>query len=266
MNVYLLYKDSESVPKDVSMNRNEIVQDLNLDIIFKTMSRGDKFIYKTVRAVMTNPLTDMRTVLYRQGILTDCVKRFDEFNKVYEMTAQTIEIVERFTEGAKKSNSSNLSNAANVIYSLELLGILVDCLEKLKLFIDTFEMNFDSYGMKNFYDRLINDYNYEFVQKIKNSIEEMNFLTEGGEITFSATVGQGLKAKDMYVNSLVKDEFTKRRAKAMVAQLFNRLFKRNVIMLDTSELDKDARDLEAAGLAHIMKLYQSFIKELTSFF
>jgi DNA mismatch repair ATPase MutS len=266
MNVHLLYKDSESGPKDVSMNRNELVQDLNLDIIFKTMSRGDKFIYKTARAVMTNPLTDKRTVLYRQGIITDCVKRFDDFNKMYEMTTETIEIVERFKEGAKKSNSSNLSNAANVLYSLELLGILVDSLEKLKLFIDTIESNFNSHGMRSFYDRLISDYSYEFVQKIKNSIEEMNFLTGGGEITFSATVGQGLKTKDIVVNSLVKEEFVRRKGKGVVAQLFYRLFKRNVIMLDASDLDKDARDLEAAGLAHIMKLYQSFIKELTSFF
>jgi DNA mismatch repair ATPase MutS len=38
------------------------------------------------------------------------------------------------------------------------------------------------------------------------------------------------------------------------------------VRFDTTKLGQEVRDMEAAGLAHVMKMYQNFIKELTSFF
>lgn len=137
---------------------------------------------------------------------------------------------------------------------------------KVKLFLDKAEVNFTSPGMRAFYDRLISDYSYEFVEKIKASINEMNFLTTGGEITFSAVVGQGLKSTDIIVNHLTREEFKKRKTNGLATILYYKLIKRNVILLDESQLAHEVREMEAAGLAHIMKLYQNFIKELSSFF
>jgi DNA mismatch repair ATPase MutS len=266
MNVWLLYRNSEFGTNGAGTNKNEIIQDLNLDIIFKSMARNDKYIYKIVRSVMTNCLTDKMTVLYRQEILSDCIKNYEKFNEIYELSSQTIEATEKFTDYIKKANVSMVSNAVNVLHSLELLGILVDHLEKLKLYIDTVEASFSSRGFRDFYDRLISDYSYEFVEKIKASLQEMNFLTEGGEISFSASVGQGLKSKDIIINHLVKEEFKKHKKIGLTTLVFHKIFRKNVILLDDSKLAQDARDMEAAGLAHIMKLYQGFIRELTSFF
>lgn len=266
MNVWLLYEKSELSSDCAVMNRNEMVQDLNLDIIFKTMARNDKFIYKTVKSVMTNALIHKKEILYRQGILTDCIKNFEDFNSIYEIAVQTIEETEKYTESKKKDYLGKMSNAVSVLHSLELLGILVNNLEKLKLYIDKVEEKFESQGMRAFYDRLISDYNYEFVEKIKASIQDMNFLTEGGEITFSASIGQGLKATDIIVNHLEKEEYKKRKRKGVATIMFYKLFKKNVILLEDSKLMQEAHEMEAAGLAHIMKMYQNFIRELTAFF
>jgi DNA mismatch repair ATPase MutS len=266
MNVWLLYENSEHGSNNAEMNKNEVIKDLNLDIIFKFMARNDKYIYKTVRSVMTDCLTNKGTVLYRQAILADCLKNYEDFNQFYEMTASTMDKTEQFLESVKKVNQTRVSNSVSVLHSLELLGILVENLEKVKLFLDKAEVNFTSPGMRAFYDRLISDYSYEFVEKIKSSINEMNFLTTGGEITFSATVGQGLKAKDIIVNHLTKEEFKKRKTNGLATILFYKLIKRNVILLDESQLAHEVREMEAAGLAHVMKMYQNFIKELSSFF
>lgn len=266
MKVRLLYENSEFGPDHVDMNKNDLIKDLNMDIIFKFMARNDKYIYKTVRTVMTDCLTSQATVLYRQAILTDCIKDYDSFNQIYEMTCKTMEQTEQFMESIKRATSAKISNSISVLHSLELLGILVENLEKVKQFIDTVEVNWTSPGMRAFYDRLINDYSCEFVEKIKSSISEMNFLTEGGEITFSAAVGQGLKCKDIIVNHISKEEFKKRKPNGVAAILFYKLLKRNVILLDNSQMSHDVREMESAGLAHVMKMYQNFIKELTSFF
>ncbi len=266
MKVWLLYESSEYGQNKAEMNKNEVIKDLNLDIIFKFMARNDKYIYKTVRSVMTDCLTTKGTVLYRQAILTDCLKNLEDFNQLYEMASTTMEKTEQFMESVKKVNPSRISNSVSVLHSLELLGILVENLEKVKLYLDKAEMNFTSPGMRAFYDRLISDYSYEFVAKIKSSINEMNFLTTGGEITFSATVGQGLKSKDIIVNHLTREEFKKRKSNGIATILFYKLIKRNVILLENSQLAHEVREMEAAGLAHVMKMYQNFIKELSSFF
>ena len=266
MNVWLLYENSEYGKKPCAINRNEVIKDLNLDIIFKFMSRNDKYIYRVSRSVMTEGITNQSTVQYRQAILSDCIKYYEDFLEIYNITSGAMEETEQFLESIRKANVTKLSGTVSVLHSLELLGILVNHLEKLKGFMDGVSSSFTSPGMRAFYDRLISDYNVEFVEKIKNSIGEMNFLTTGGEITFSGIIGQGLKAKDIIVNHLTKEEFKKRKSKGIATILYYRFLKKNVILLDDSKLSHEVREMEAAGLAHVMKMYQNFIKELTSFF
>jgi len=266
MNVWLLYRDSEYGNTAASMNKNEIIQDLNLDVIFKTMARNDKYIYNTVRTVIMNSLTDIETIQYRQAIIEDCIHNFNDFTGLYEMVSEAIEETNKYTEATKKASSVPVSNAMSVLNSLELLGILVKHLENLKSYCDKMDHNFQSPGRKAFYDRLVKDINVRFVQKIKDSITKMNFLTEGGEITFSASLGQGLKFDNIIVNYLVKEGYKKRKTMGVVEMIIHKIFSRNMVILDDTNLARDAREMEAAGLAHILKMYQKFIKELSSFF
>lgn len=267
MNVWLLYKDSEFGLNNGSLYKNEIVQDLNLDVIFKAMAKNDKYMYKTVKAVMLHGLVDAKTVLYRQNIMEDCNNNYEIFCELYLKASQTIEETERFLESTKKANVTNISNSVSVLNSLNLLGILVNHMDELKEYLNEVENKFTSTGMKCFCDRFFMEYNVDFGEKIKNSIEGMNFLTEGGQITFSASVGHGLKFNDIIVNSLSKDEY-KRKSPSLdfCKKIFFKLFKRNVIVLDNSEVAHNARELESAGLVHILKMYQNFIKELMAFF
>lgn len=266
MNVWLLYEDSEFNKHDVRMNKNDVIKDLNLDIIFKFMARSDSFIYKTARSVITGCLNDRRTILYRQALLADCISNYESFLEMYGIASDAIGETELFLESTRKASSARISNSVNVLHSLELLGILVRNLEKLKEYADQVEMNFTSPGMRAFYDRLIRDYNYEFVGRIKTSIDEMSFLTEGGEITFSAVIGKGLKIGDIIVNSLAKEEFKKNKPRSVMSILYYKLFRKNVLLLEDDSIKHDAREMESAGLVHVLKMYQNFIRELTSFF
>lgn len=266
MKAWLLFQDSESGKSSCILNRNEVIQDLNLDIIFKTMARSDKYIYKTVSSVMTNSPDDAETIRYRQSIMNDFIQNYDSLYELYNLSAKAIEETEQFTEVLKKAAPVKVSQAVSVLNSLKYLGILVNNLEEFKLYLDTIKDKFTSPGLCSFYERLVNDYNDEFVEKIKTSVQNMNFLTEGGEITFSASVGHGLKYNNLIVNHLVKEEVKKRKPTSIVSLMYYKLFRRNTVLLNDSDLIRDARDMEAAGLAHIMKIYQNFIRELSSFF
>lgn len=266
MKVCLLYKDSESGKNSCRMNRNEVIQDLNLDIIFKTMARSDKFIYQTVRSVMTNCPVDADTISYRQDIIKDFIQNYEGLHELYQLSIHAIEETEQFREILKKAATVRVSNAVSVLNSLQVLGILVKNLEEVKKYIDTIHDKFTSSGLCSFYDRLVNDYSDEFVDKIKASVNDMNFLTEGGEITFSASIGQGLKYQNLIVNHLVKENVKNNKPKGIVKLMYYKMFKRNTVILTDTDLIRDAREMEAAGLAHIMKMYQNFIRDLNSFF
>lgn len=264
MNVWLLYRDSESGLKGCKLNKNDVIKDLNLDIIFKFMAREDKFIYNTVRSVITGCPTDRSTILYRQEILTDFINHYVSLNEIYELSAKAIKESEKFIQDAREY--SKASNTSNVLNSLKLLGILVNHLEIIKKHFDLIEGEFEAAGLRAFYDRLLNNYNVEFVEKIKTSIKDMNFLAEGGNISFSADFGQGLKCDHIIVNNLKRDENPRRKPKSTIGLLYYKLFRRNVVIMNDSKLLQEAGEMEAAGLGHIMEMYQNFIKELSSFF
>jgi hypothetical protein len=53
MKPYLLYEqNNENIGKKIS-NENELVQDLNLHIIFKAMAHDNDFLYRTVKSIVS---------------------------------------------------------------------------------------------------------------------------------------------------------------------------------------------------------------------
>ena len=265
MNVRLLYMDKNTEQANAEINRSEIFQDLNLDIILKFMARSDDFIYRTVKNVMTSPLVDKELILYRQEIIADCVKNHDNITQLYELTTEVIKEIAQYKEGAKRVNSSNLTNHAMAQNTLQQLILLVIGFEKIKKFLDSIYSSFQSRGLIAFYEQLREDYNEDFVKEIKTSIANLYFASAGGEVTISSSVGNGLKFDNIVINHLGVDELKKRKIVGKISLLVNKFICKKVIMLENSKIYEDARELESEGMAHIAKLYTGFIQELISF-
>ena len=266
MNVSLLFMDNEAELRNATVNRSEISADLNLDIILKFMARSDDFIYRTVRTVMTTPVTDKELILYRQEIIADFVKNHDSMLQLYELAARIIAENENHKEATKRVNSSNLSSYAAAQNILGQLSILVNGFEQTKKYLDSIHYNFQSRGMVSFYEKLCEDYSDDFVREIKESIKNLKHLSHGGEITLSSSVGNGFKMGNIVINHLGVDPNKKRKLAGKVSLLINRFVHRKVIMLENSKIYEDARELEAEVMAHIARLYSGFIQELSIFF
>ena len=71
MEPYLLYRDSSTDGKKSYAFTRDIVKDLNLDILFKTMGKTDDLIREKARRVMLIPLTTPEEIVYRQEIVRD---------------------------------------------------------------------------------------------------------------------------------------------------------------------------------------------------
>lgn len=266
MNVRLLYSDREDRLADVGINKREISADLNMDIILKFMARNDNYIYKTAKAVMTSPLADKELILYRQEIIADCVKNHDSITELYELISGIIEENERYKEATRRVNSSNLSGYAEARNTLGHLSILVNGLEKVKKYLDSVYINFQSRGLISFYEQLCKDYSDEFAEAIKESISNLNLLTEGGEITISSLMGNGFKMDNIVINHLGADPNKKRKVFGKLSLMANRFVHKKVIMLENSKIYDEARLLESEGMAHVTRLYTGFIRELSAFF
>lgn len=265
MNVRLLYMDKNADQANAAINRSEIFQDLNLDIILKFMARNDDYIYRTARNVMTNPVVDKELIIYRQEIIADCVRNHDNITQLYELTAGVIAEIERYKEGAKRVNSSNLTNHAMAQNTLQQLILLVIGFEKIKKYLDSIYVSFQSRGLTSFYEQLCENYSEDFVKEIKTSIANLYFASAGGEVTISSSVGNGLKFDNIVINNLGVDAMKKRKIVGKINLMINKFVHKKVIMLENSKIYEDARELESEGMANIAKLYTGFIQELISF-
>ena len=71
MDSFLLYCDSSIGGKKSYPFPKDIIKDFNLDVLFKTMARGDELLLTAAKKVMMIPLQTPEEIGYRQKIIED---------------------------------------------------------------------------------------------------------------------------------------------------------------------------------------------------
>jgi len=72
-------------------NEKALTQDLGLDILFNAMAAGDELLFDVARVAVLSSLTDADTILYRQHILSDCLKNASIVRDIYQIAIDAIE-------------------------------------------------------------------------------------------------------------------------------------------------------------------------------
>jgi len=77
MKAFLMYKDQDfDLQRKLPSNEQALTQDLELNTLFNAMALGDKFLFEVAKkAVLSGFNSDLDTILYRQNILKDCLKK-----------------------------------------------------------------------------------------------------------------------------------------------------------------------------------------------
>jgi hypothetical protein len=125
MKAFLMYRDRDfDLQKELPLNSAELVRDLEMDTLFQAMSDGDAFLLEVARKALLLSLKQPKDILYRQQMLTDCLRRSDIVREMYIIAVEAIErekrvwgsIYGRYPEGlVSRSVEVRISNAPDFV-------------------------------------------------------------------------------------------------------------------------------------------------------
>ncbi len=211
MKVFLMFKDMDfDMDKPPCELCEDLVNDLELDVIFKTMSQGDEFLYKVSKKALTESLNDTETILYRQDILKDCIKNEDVVKKLYDIAVESLEFEKKaYFWFFNKYPESVLHS------SVRLMEMFTQTLKKLKDIATEYKNSFSSEGFSRFFSMVESELNEDYFTLIKKHLKNLEF-NDG--MLISAQLGKGNKGANYILRrpldenrSFVEKIFSKRK-------------------------------------------------------
>lgn len=190
MKALLMYPDRDFDPGLAPpWNEAALSQDLGLRAVVQAMSAGDPFLADIAhRAFMAGPGNDAATILHRQGVLQDCLRRPAAVRQLYELSVQAIEKKRRSWFGVFSSYAPGvLSSAA------DLMRIFVGMLREMKRVAARNAEGFRSDGFKALLATWEHDLDEEYLARIEAHLAELRF--RGGAL-LSARLGESNEGED----------------------------------------------------------------------
>jgi MutS domain V len=152
-------------------HQRALMQDLALDTLLHAMAGDDEFLLEVAREALLSGLrNDVETVLYRQAVLTDCLKHPAVVRQVYALTIEAIEQTRRRWWSLSGSYSSTL-----LYDGLETLEVLSGMLRKLKDLAEEQAGRFQSSAFTALFAMLKNELDDEYLASIENHLTELKF-------------------------------------------------------------------------------------------
>ena len=197
MKVRLLYPDREWNSGEKYYDHKNVINDLGLDILFRTAAReqveqdgtvqtildSDKYIENAMMNIMMVPLKTENEMVYRQDILKDCVKNPDFISELYAFATETSLMWERL--GKHQNEKTNDRNAAYMLVSdIYLLRMFVERLDILIELISNYKGAFCSAGINNFIANIREKYSPKIRENVKTVLDDISFYVDGNEDGF----------------------------------------------------------------------------------
>lgn len=150
MRVHLMFPDMDfHVDENKKCGNKEVFSDLGIDDIIEAMSGEDKLMRSVCSTALSEPLTDIDVIKYRQDVLKDCLRYPDIIRKIYDISINAEE--KRYSSVFILSSgflSATLSGAA------DLLKLYMESLETLRNIADENIGRFSSEGFRNFFSEI----------------------------------------------------------------------------------------------------------------
>lgn len=216
MKSFLLYKDRELPAAEGYLDKDTIIQDLNLKVIFQAASRpvwkqGDSlkqaeqedfFIYNTVKRIMLIPLENSEQVQYRHRILKELVAKPDFARKLYQIGQSAGKALSKNRDRGKEGRGRAAAGSGELLSRFDLLKKLLAEFDQLKELLNGEELSEKS-GLAVLKERINEEYSPDFREGIFKILADMEFFTEGGNVVFSMGLGVGLKEDKICLRKVV---------------------------------------------------------------
>lgn len=262
MKAFLMYADRDFDPqKTLLPDSEELIQDLELETLFRAMASGDEFLYGVAKSAVLDSLHEPESIEYRQNILRDCM---GEPALLLEMYAIAVEAVER--EKKVWGWMSARYPEGTLHRSIEVLGIFVALLKRLRNLADAHGAAFRSEGLQRFISMLQSELKDEYLRTVEEHLERLKFR-DG--ILMSAQLGPGNKGTN----------YVLRNPPYVARTWFERLQSwvnmrtgadRNKHVYEVDERDEAGfralSELRSRGIAHIAAALAQSTDHILSFF
>ena len=259
MEPYLLYQDSSSDGKKSYAFPRDIIKDLNLDILFKTMARTDDLILEKVRRVMLIPLQTPEEIIYRQEVLRDLRHQDMFLEDLSECAKRQNKALRDYKEAVKSNRAKSTRKTGELFETLNYLLQGQADLIKIREILLQKQEEWQSEGIKALLERL----KEMPLESINERLREAESLSTGCFSGYTFQFGGGLKMESAVLNYLTPIGDVKKSA----LDNLRSLFKRNTFPIGADiALKEDLGHLAEETLQQILFVFQPYLQKMMRFF
>ena len=184
MKAFLMYRDRDfDLEQEPPPGAQDLVQDLELEVLFKAMAEGDPFLLHVARKAVLSLLNDVAAVLHRQDILRDCLSNAAIVRNLYTLAAETIERERKNYWGVHSRNPGYVLNR-----SVEVLSMFLAVLRRLRQVAEVHVARFRSEGFTMLFATLRKELDDEYLATVEAHLSRLKFRRG---VLISARFGKG---------------------------------------------------------------------------
>ena len=193
--------------------------------------------------------------------MNDCLKNRSFLKKLYNIADTTLEEAAYYKQYTQPHYAKVISASVKVMNSVGLLEILAAKLEELRSLTRLNEKSFQSKGLITFSNQLSTFLADEFFERVNQHIAELKSISEGGNIVIGSSIGNGMKGTSHILRKIATSTSRTNPLRKLWGKSVS-----NVISLDNVSFANSAREIEDAGLFHILRLINHFNNGIINFF
>jgi DNA mismatch repair ATPase MutS len=183
----LLMHPSEDfkLDRELPPGSDGLVEDLGLSRLFEAMAKGDKFLLAVGKAAVLSPLAEPSEIVYRQGVLADCLAHPEFAKQLYGLATEAV-------ESHKKVMSWGLTPSPESLHyiSLHALELLLDYLVHLRRMMAEHGTEMASSAFVRLRSVVLSELDEEYLNLLKGHLDELR-LRPG--LWMSAQLGRANK-------------------------------------------------------------------------
>jgi len=168
--VFLAYRDRDlDLAAELPPNAEALTQDLGLDILFRAMAAGDRFLLAVARPAILASLNGVDTIGYRQAVLADCLAHPAVVRQLYALAAEAIERERRVWGYSGQSPDSVLTHSVNV------MKLFVEMLRRVRRVAEEHASAFSSEGFTRLFDELARELDDPYLTSVERHLQRLQF-------------------------------------------------------------------------------------------
>jgi DNA mismatch repair ATPase MutS len=179
-------------------NQEALTQDLGLDVLCAAMAVGDAFLFDVAKTAILSSLRDVDAILYRQEVLSDCLKCAPLVRDMYQVALEAVQNERRNYLGFFSRYPAGILHR-----SAEVMQMFVANLKRLRRIADQESNRFASDGFSRLFAMLRQELSDDYLAEVETHLKQVKFR-DG--VLVSAELGKGNKGGNYVLRKPHADE------------------------------------------------------------